>query len=82
MTSHRYLGSCEDPGHCITCSDAADRMRVVSLDSEGAIGVCVDDAGRRSEVMLALTPNVQPGVEVLVHAGVALAFAPPVEKGP
>jgi hydrogenase maturation factor len=51
-------------------------MRVVSVDAVGAIAVCVDDAARRSEVMLALTPGVKPGDEVLVHAGVALSFAP------
>ncbi len=82
MTPHRDLIACEDSTHCITCSDAADRMRIVSVDDDGAIGVCVDDAGRRSEVLLGLTPDARPGAEVLVHAGVALSFAAPVEEIP
>jgi hypothetical protein len=76
MTTPRDLVACEDPARCITCSDAADRMRVVSVDAESAIATCVDGAARRSEVMLALTPGVKPGDDVLVHAGVALSFAP------
>ncbi|HEV8447495.1 MAG TPA: HypC/HybG/HupF family hydrogenase formation chaperone [Gemmatimonadaceae bacterium] len=81
MTVRRDV-DCEDLAHCITCSDEANRMRVLSVDADGAIAVCVDDEGRQSEVMLALTPEAKPGVEVLVHAGVALSLASRVEGNP
>lgn len=61
---------CDADGTCITCSDAAVSMRVESV--AGDIGVCLDDSGTRSEVMLSLVPDVRPGARVLVHAGVAL----------
>jgi hydrogenase maturation factor len=82
MTTRRDVAACEDSAHCITCSDAADRMRVISIDADGSIAICVDDAGRRSEVMLALTPDARPGADVLVHAGVALTLASRTEGLP
>jgi hydrogenase maturation factor len=58
--------SCEH-SHCITCSDEGVPMRVVAADGDG-LAVCEGDV----EVMIALVGDVEPGDELLVHAGVAL----------
>jgi hydrogenase maturation factor len=60
------------PGdHCVTCSDEAVPLRVHELRADG-IAVC--DGG--VEVLVDLVAPVEPGEELLVHAGVALARAP------
>jgi hydrogenase maturation factor len=64
---------CEDPNHCITCSDEGITMRVVSCDSDGMLAWCETDDGARSEVLTGLIENVRAGDAVLVHAGTALA---------
>ena len=58
---------CDDPDHCITCSDEGIEMRVLEPGSEG-VAVC--DGG---DVVTDLVGPVQAGDVVLVHAGVALA---------
>ena len=58
--------NCED-GHCVTCSDEGVPMRVVELRGP-ALALCEGDV----EVMTDLVGDVEPGDEVLVHAGVAL----------
>ena len=63
--------SCAD-GHCITCSDAAEAMRVVSVDDERGLALCEDGAGVRHTVEIGLV-DAGPGDGVLVHAAVALA---------
>jgi hydrogenase maturation factor len=66
---------CEAPSdHCITCSDEGIPMRVVELGAEAA--VCTDPAGARHEVAVDLLDGVTPGTTVLVHAGVAIGWAP------
>jgi hydrogenase maturation factor len=60
--------SCEDPNHCVTCSDEGVPMRIQALRDNGT-ALC--DGG--TEVMVELVAPVEPGDEVLVHAGVALA---------
>jgi hydrogenase maturation factor len=67
---------CDGMTFCITCSDAADPMRVEAIDPANAIGRCIDAAGHRSNVLLDLVPDASVGVEVLVHAGVALCMLP------
>jgi hydrogenase maturation factor len=62
---------CEPDGHCITCSDEGLPMRVLGCGSTG-VASCIDDDGRWSLVMVDLLDRVEPGDEVLVHAGVAL----------
>jgi hydrogenase maturation factor len=57
---------------CITCSDAAESLRVEAIAEGGAVGTCVDSLGHRSEVLLGLVPDAVVGRDVLVHAGVAL----------
>jgi hydrogenase maturation factor len=62
------VSSCDDPYHCTTCSDEGVPMRVVEVCA-GRIALCEGDV----EVMTDLVPDVAPGDELLVHAGVALA---------
>jgi hydrogenase maturation factor len=59
--------TCDDPDHCITCSDEGVEMRVLAVDDEG-LARC--DGG---EVVTDLVGRVEPGDRVLVHAGVAIA---------
>jgi hypothetical protein len=54
-----------DAHHCVTCSDEGTRMRVERV--EDGVALC---AG--VEVMTDLVGHVEPGDELLVHAGVAL----------
>ena len=58
-----------DEHHCITCSDEAVQMRVTEVRPDG-IAVCGD-----AEVLTDLVGDVEPGDELLVHAGAALARA-------
>jgi len=60
--------SCDADGHCVTCSDEGVPMRVVATNAEG-LAVCAGGV----EVMTDLVGDVEPGDELLVHAGVALA---------
>jgi hydrogenase maturation factor len=56
-----------DEGHCVTCADEGVAMRVHEVRADG-LAVCGDGV----EVMIDLVAPVQPGDELLVHAGVAL----------
>lgn len=58
--------------HCVTCSDEAAPMRVVRL--EHGLALC-DDGGELREVMVELVAPVEPGEELLVHAGTAIGRA-------
>ena len=60
------------PDHCITCGDDGVPMRVLRIDAERGLALCVDDDGEKSTVEIALVEPVAPGDSVLVHAGVAL----------
>jgi hydrogenase maturation factor len=60
--------SCEDPNHCVTCSDEGVPMRVREVRADGT--ALADDG---TEVMVDLVAPVKAGDELLVHAGVALA---------
>jgi hydrogenase maturation factor len=57
-----------DEHHCVTCSDEAVPMRVVEVRADGT-ALCGDGA----EVMTELVGVVEPGDELLVHAGAAIA---------
>ncbi len=59
--------SCVDEHHCITCSDEGVPMRVLVMTGDG-LARCEGDV----EVMTDLVGSVEPGDELLVHAGVAL----------
>jgi hydrogenase maturation factor len=64
--------ACDDPYHCVTCSDEGVPMRVVAVDEERALALCAAPDGARSSVEVALVGTVAPGEELLVHAGTAL----------
>ena len=65
--------SCDPGGHCITCSDEAVEMTVVSVDAARDLAVCVTGAGERSTVEITLVSPVRPAERLLVHAGTAIA---------
>ena len=59
-------------GHCITCSDEALQVRVLSVD--GDAGVALVELGEGTEeVDVSLVEEVAPGDLLLVHGGVAIA---------
>ena len=59
------MSACADDRHCVTCSDEGVPMRVTEV--RGDTVVCDG-----LEVMTDLVGPVEPGDELLVHAGVAL----------
>ena len=64
---------CDDPFHCVTCSDEGIAMRVVAVDEDSALALCAAPDGGRSSIEVALVGPVAPGDALLVHAGTALA---------
>ena len=64
--------ACEDPHHCVTCSDEGVAMRVVAVDEDRGLALCAAPDGVRSSVEVALVGAVAPGDALLVHAGTAL----------
>lgn len=68
-----------EAGHCITCSDEARPVLVVSLDPVTGTALVKppatesgEDAGGESEIDVSLLEEVAPGDILLVHGGVAL----------
>jgi len=60
--------------HCITCSDEAVRVRVLSVDQEAAMAkVELAEGSATEEVDISLVDAVSPGDLLLSHGGVALA---------
>ncbi len=59
-------------GHCITCSDEAVQVRVLSVDCDTGI-VLVELGENTEEVDISLVEEVVPGDVLLVHGGVAIA---------
>jgi hydrogenase expression/formation protein HypC len=74
MTAASGAGCDAASGHCITCGDEGIPMRVVEIGRDGAL--CADEAGATHEVAVDLVDGVAPGATVLVHAGVAIGWAP------
>jgi hydrogenase expression/formation protein HypC len=66
-----------DGGHCVTCSDEALPVRVVRVAPERGLALCAGGDGARTTVETALVEPVAPGDVLLVHAGTAIAHAPP-----
>jgi hydrogenase maturation factor len=64
---------CDDPHHCVTCSDEGVEMRVLAVDEARGLALCEAAGGERSAVEVALVGAVAPGDALLVHAGTALA---------
>lgn len=58
-------------GHCITCSDEAREVHVLSVD-EGTGLALVEENKVQEEVDITLIDNVAPGDLLLVHGGVAI----------
>jgi hydrogenase maturation factor len=58
--------------HCITCGDIAMPMEVLRVDEARGLALCVDGDGAKSSVEIELVLPVEPGAELLVHAGTAL----------
>ena len=61
-----------DSDHCITCGDDGVPMQVLKVDEGRMLALCVDADGDRSSVEIELVAPVEPGNELLVHAGTAL----------
>jgi hydrogenase maturation factor len=67
------MTSCGHDSHCITCSDEAVPLRVVTIDEQRELALCENDAGERTTVEIALVAPVAPDDVLLVHAGTAIA---------
>jgi hydrogenase maturation factor len=59
-------------GHCITCSDEAVQVRVLSIDCDTGVAL-VESGESTEEVDISLVEEVVPGDMLLVHGGVAIA---------
>ena len=64
---------CDGSVHCITCSDALERVQLESVSTDGTLGNCLDAQGHSAVVMLALVPEATVGSWLLVQAGAALS---------
>jgi hydrogenase maturation factor len=59
-------------GHCITCSDEAVQVHVLSVNQEDGLAlVALDDLSE--EIDVTLVEHVEPGDILLVHGGIAIA---------
>lgn len=58
-------------GHCATCGDEAQRVRVLSISQMTGTAL-VEMADTIEEVDVSLVDEVAPGDLLLVHAGVAI----------
>jgi len=58
---------------CQTCGDLAEPMRVLGVDQEVGLALCLAEDGRELTVDTALLGEVLAGESLLVHAGAALA---------
>jgi hydrogenase maturation factor len=58
--------------HCITCADDGVPMQVLKVDEARGLALCIDGDGEKSSVEIELVLPVEPGAELLVHAGTAL----------
>jgi hydrogenase expression/formation protein HypC len=65
--------SCDPGGHCITCSDEAVEMTVLTVDADRELALCETGEGERDTVEIALVAPVRPAERLLVHAGTAIA---------
>ena len=58
-------------GHCVTCSDEALPVRVLSIDQETGLAL-VEVKDTTEEIDITLIENAAPGDLLLVHGGVAI----------
>jgi len=66
--------SCEpdEYGHCATCADEAQQVRVLSVDNAAGLALA-EVNGVTGEVDISLVDNLAPGDVILIHGGVAIA---------
>ncbi len=64
--------SCDHEVGCITCGDTAVPLRVVEVEDDPTLALCVDADGGRETVETSLVGDVREGTTLLVHAGVAI----------
>ncbi len=64
----------DEQGHCITCSDEALPVRVISVDQQTGLALVEGDGEvqQLEEVDVTLIAEVSVGDWLLVHGGVAL----------
>ncbi len=60
-------------GHCTTCSDEAQQVRVLSVNEENGLAQVTFDGTKEEEVDITLVESIAPGDVLLVHGGVAIA---------
>jgi hydrogenase maturation factor len=75
-------GTCslDAEGYCITCSDEAVQVHVLSVNQESGLAlVAIDDAPE--EIDVTLVEHVEPGDILLVHGGVAIARVDEASNG-
>ncbi len=71
--STSYTCNSNEEGHCFTCSDEANPVRVLRVNNE--TGLAFVEVGEEiEEIDITLVEDVTPGDIVLVHAGVAIAY--------
>jgi hydrogenase maturation factor len=58
-------------GHCVTCTDEILQAKVLQVDAMNGIAVVQIEA-QEVEIDVSLVEQVQPGMVVLVHGGVAI----------
>lgn len=63
--------ACELEGHCITCSDEALPVKIVSIDQATGLAL-VEVQNVIEEIDITLVDDVNVGDVVLVHGGVAI----------
>ena len=69
----------DEHGHCSTCSDEALPARVLRVSGEDGMAFAEMD-GQETEIEISLVDDVQPGIWLLVHGGVALERLTEVEE--
>jgi len=76
---HGMSCSLDSEGHCITCSDEALPVTVLSVDAGTGLAL-VTVQGVTEEVDITLVESVAPGDMLLVHGGVAIGHAGEVNE--
>jgi hypothetical protein len=64
----------DEQGHCLTCSDSLETLIVTHVTPETGLALATGPQGS-VEIDISLLESVTPGRALLVHGGVALAFA-------
>jgi len=64
--------SCSDD-HCITCSDEAVEVTVLTVDTDRNLALCVTADGHRNTIDITLVSPIRPAERLLTHAGTAIA---------